>query len=74
MSGGFATSSAAISGWNINNRRFITDIGTANGFRVAGIAAVPEPETITLAAFGVVGLCGANWLKRRRASARPAAA
>ena len=37
------------------------------GFRVASsIAPVPEPETITLAAFGIVGLCGANWLKRRR--------
>ncbi|MFM9059435.1 MAG: SUMF1/EgtB/PvdO family nonheme iron enzyme [Planctomycetaceae bacterium] len=37
------------------------------GFRVgSSIAPVPEPETITLAAFGIVGLCGANWLKRRR--------
>lgn len=40
----------------------------ATGFRVAQlqVAPVPEPETITLAAFGIVGLCGANWLKRRR--------
>lgn len=37
------------------------------GFRVASnVVPVPEPETITLAAFGIVGLCGANWLKRRR--------
>ena len=43
------------------------------GFRVAsGIAPVPEPETITLAAFGIVGLCGANWLKRRRRGTTPA--
>lgn len=42
------------------------------GFRVASnVAPVPEPATITLAALGVVGLCGANWMRRRR---RPAAA
>jgi len=45
------------------------------GFRVGQVVApVPEPETITLAAFGVVGLCGANWLKRRRRAASAAEA
>ena len=73
-SGGFATAQAnmdnLLNSWNINGSRYLTSISTANGFRVAGVAAVPEPETITLAAFGIVGLCGANWLKRRR---KPAA-
>ena len=68
VSGNYSIPTASIAGWNINNNRYLTAISSANGFRVAGVAAVPEPETITLAAFGVVGLCGANWLKRRRKS------
>lgn len=73
-SGSYLISSSGISAWNINSNQYLSATAASIGFRVAGIAAVPEPETITLAAFGVVGLCGANWLKRRRASARPAAA
>lgn len=69
VSGNYAVAAASITGWNINNNRYLTAISSANGFRVAGVAAVPEPETITLAAFGIVGLCGANWLKRRRKTA-----
>ena len=66
VSGNYSIAAANITGWNIDNNRYLTAISSANGFRVAGIAPVPEPETITLAAFGIVGLCGANWLKRRR--------
>ena len=68
-SGNYSIASANIAGWNINNNRYLSAISSANGFRVAGIAPVPEPETITLAAFGIVGLCGANWMKRRKKSA-----
>jgi hypothetical protein len=72
VSGNYAIAAANITSWNINNNRYLSSIGSANGFRVSGIAPVPEPETITLAAFGIVGLCGANWLKRRRKVAGPA--
>lgn len=75
-SGSYQVPVGSLNAWNINRNVYLNSSGDWGGFRVAGIAAVPvpEPETITLAAFGVVGLCGANWLKRRRASARPAAA
>lgn len=39
------------------------------GFRVGQIAAVPEPSTYALAGLGIVGLGGANWMKRRRRAA-----
>ncbi|MFM7108221.1 MAG: SUMF1/EgtB/PvdO family nonheme iron enzyme [Planctomycetaceae bacterium] len=77
VSGNYSIASASIANWNINRNAYITTVSEANGFRVAGIAAVapvPEPETITLAAFGIVGLCGANWLKRKRRLAGRAAA
>jgi formylglycine-generating enzyme required for sulfatase activity len=72
VSGNYSIAAANITSWNINNNRYLSTISSANGFRVSGIAPVPEPETITLAAFGIVGLCGANWLKRRRKVAGPA--
>jgi len=76
VSGNYNITAANIPGWSITNQGrigsvvYLTQQSITNGFRVAGVAAVPEPETITLAAFGIVGLCGANWLKRRR---KPAA-
>jgi len=73
VSGNYSLTTAQIANWTINRNSYLTTVSQANGFRVAGIAAVPEPETITLAAFGIVGLCGANWLKRRRKVAAPAA-
>ena len=73
-SGSYLVPASGIGAWNINSNQYLNVSSVAIGFRVAGIAAVPEPETITLAAFGIVGLCGANWLKRRRAAARPATA
>ena len=72
VSGNYSIAAANIGSWNINNNRYLSTISSANGFRVSGIAPVPEPETITLAAFGIVGLCGANWLKRRRKVAESA--
>jgi hypothetical protein len=72
VSGNYNITAANIPGWSITNQGrigsvvYLTQQSITNGFRVAGVAAVPEPETITLAAFGIVGLCGANWLKRRR--------
>lgn len=72
VSGNYSIAAVDITKWNIDNNRYLTAISSANGFRVSGIAPVPEPETITLAAFGIVGLCGANWLKRRRSVAGPA--
>jgi len=74
VSGNYSIASIDITKWDINNNRYLTTISSANGFRVSGIAPVPEPETITLAAFGIVGLCGANWMKRRRKVADPASA
>lgn len=75
VGGGFGASTAGWSATAAVQTRLGTSADISNGFRVAQVAAVPEPETITLASFGIVGLCGANWLKRRRkAVARPAPA
>ena len=70
-SGSYLIAASGISAWNINSRQFLATSADTIGFRVAGIAAtpVPEPETIVLAAFGVMGLCGSTWLRRRRRQA-----
>ena len=74
VSGNYSIAALNIGTWNIDNNRYLTTISSANGFRVSGIAPVPEPETITLAAFGIVGLCGAVRLKRRRKAGESAQA
>ena len=79
MGGNFNTLLSNANQWDATTS-FVQGLSTSSasggvGFRVGSIAPVPEPETITLAAFGIVGLCGANWLKRRRtAVALPAPA
>ncbi len=55
----FDASAAAIYRSGSQNTAFL-------GFRVA---AVPEPSTYALACFGMAGVAGARWLKRRRPEA-----
>ena len=43
------------------------------GFRVAQVAAVPEPGSIALAGAGAAGLAGLQWSRRRKAKALKAA-
>jgi sulfatase modifying factor 1 len=44
------------------------------GFRVAQVAAVPEPGTVALAGAGAMGLAGLEWNRRRKIKARRQAA
>jgi formylglycine-generating enzyme required for sulfatase activity len=68
MSGAYTISDVNVWGALGGTQARVNTLANATiGFRVGQtVAPVPEPETITLAAFGIVGLCGANWLKRRR--------
>jgi sulfatase modifying factor 1 len=64
-----AFSIANVSNWNADggvNLRLPTLVNNNIGFRVAQVAAVPEPGTIALAASGLVGLAGLRWVKRRK--------
>lgn len=61
--------------WGSSSQQFRarTYEAVGQGFRVGQIAAVPEPSTYALAGLGIVGLGGANWMKRRRRTAASAA-
>ena len=69
-SGSFGNSINA-SQWGSASQQFRarTYEAVGQGFRVGQIAPVPEPSTYALAGLGIVGLGGANWMKRRRRAA-----
>lgn len=78
MSGSWGTANASLASFNIASTPS-SYVGSGQrtaqiGFRVAQVAAVPEPGTIALAGVGIAGLAGYEWTRRRKARATQLAA